>query len=118
MTAKADALMGIFGFNRVEGEAMDKVRDARRALFEARYSVPKGCDFNGAHYMGGENTTGLTVCNIQWDAFNAALDAVEIELPQLTASWYESEKQLKAATQAVEFCRTAINYNGLGLRIK
>ena len=49
----------------------------------------------------------------EWQAFNAALDSVEIQLP--------SERDLdhdRKGVLAVGYCRSAIEQTGLGLRVK
>ena len=110
----ADALMEIFGFKRVEEKEMDKVYETRRALFEAwaknscgrvwRENSPD-CDSDG--YQDSHT-------NLCWAAFNAALDAVEIELP-------EPHFEFDGDTCGELFdsqVRAAIESTGLGLRIK
>ena len=59
-----------------------KNMEARREAFEAAYPIPDGVEFNGNWYMGGVNVTGLTCINLQWQAWNAALDSICVELPQ------------------------------------
>ena len=91
----------------------DKIQQARRAAFESSLETR-----NRQRAESGFDVLKPEEVRLMWWAFNAALDAVEIELPQLAASWYESEKQLKSATQAVEFCRTAIESTILGIKVK
>lgn len=86
MTAQADALMGVFGFKRVEKKAMDKVSETRRGLFEAAYEPEMRR--NAAKY-GMLNIDTVRAYRVDdcgdyesrsvrnaWWAFNAALDAV------------------------------------------
>ena len=103
MTAQADALMGIFGFKRVEGDSMDKVSDTRRGLFEkwAVANLPTSLSMRGSSYAS------LTTQK-SWEGFNAALDAVEIVLPS------EEPGYMYYAPDVVR----AIESIGLGLRIK
>lgn len=115
----ADALMGIFGFKRIEEKAMDKVSETRRALFEAWAETngvstavtPQALRFaNGQSRHGGDYIMIESLCS--WAAFNAALDAVEIELPETHST--------NGGDCVVDYeeCRTAIESTSLGLRIK
>lgn len=119
----ADALMGIFGFKRVEEKAMDKVSEARRALFEAwaASNLPTSLSMRGPSYAS------LTT-HKSWQAFNAALDAVEIELPDRDPKGSGSpDSEMGASLEQYEGaaynfglddCRSAIESTNLGLRIK
>ena len=116
----ADALMGIFGFKRVEEKAMDKVSETRRGLFEkwAVASLPTSLSMRGSSYAS------LTTQK-SWEGFNAALDAVDIPLPALIKpeppedacddSWLDG---YAAADRYRKKCRAAIESTNLGLRIK
>ena len=82
-----------------------KNMDARRQAFEAEYSIPDDIEFNGNWYMGGANVTELTIINLQWHAWNAALDSICVELPfahvvdeMQGGAWtaYDSEKVKQA----------------------
>ena len=109
MTAQADALMGIFGFKRVEGKAMDKVSETRRGLFElsmrARLKVEGYSGFSLDSIMEQDYSSRIAGA---WEGFNAALDAVEIVLP------YEEPGYMYYAPDVV----LAIESTNLGLRIK
>jgi hypothetical protein len=106
---------------------MEKVSDARRALFEKWFMANRPLnsspdlwlktDIRGEYFVRETYTA--------WQAFNAALDAVEIELPGLTGM----DKQFTGTpiseirahnhyNQAVGQCRAAIESTNLGLRIK
>lgn len=115
MTDQADALMGIFGFKRAEVKAMDKVRDARRGLFEAWW-ISQGLTLNEPTYGRYATTT-----QAGWMGFNAALDAVEIELPKERAKrkGFQHETLEDSAFNACrDLCVDAIESTSLGLRIK
>ena len=53
-----------------------------------------------------------------WCSFNAALDAVEIELPHAAASMFATSREARAASEGIDMCANAITATGLGLRIK
>ena len=87
---------------------MDKVSETRRALFEA-WSVTVT---TVANERRGDSYADFYV-SVMWSAFNAALDAVEIELPD--------EGDISASDSPWDMqrdCRAAIESTGLGLRIK
>ena len=120
MTDQADALMGIFGFKRVEKKAMDKVRDARRGLFIIALD-------NRQSDRDKAGLDALTRGEVSqaWKAFNAALDAVEIVLPGLTGMDQPFTgtpiSEIRAHNhynRAIAQCRSAIESTNLGLRIK
>ena len=78
MSAAADALMGIFGFKRVEIE-MKTVEQTRRELFEAWYRGEfPASELRIQNLIGTYTKHHADLC---WQGFNAALDAVVIELP-------------------------------------
>lgn len=92
------------------------VEEVRRELFEAHIKTANPDDYaqdgdrlfqwNGASYA-------WTWVNWDWLLWNAALDAVEIQLP--------SERSLSASDDpwsVREWCIGAIEQTGLGLRIK
>lgn len=125
MSAVADALMGIFGFKRVEGEMSKSVEYVRRAAFEhalrrdwAEHLV--ALDREGDGYVFGD-------INAAWWAWCAALDAVEIHLPERDAKGSGSpDSEMGASLEqyesvaynfALEDCRAAIEQTGLGLRV-
>lgn len=121
MSAAADALMGIFGFKRVEGEMSKSVEEVRRAAFEA-WAANKNQDRLN---RGLDDFTSweLTIMSL---AFNAALDAVEIQLPERDAKGSGSpDSEMGASLEqyeavaynfALEDCRAAIEQTGLGIR--
>lgn len=90
-----------------------KVLEARRALYEQKMTLPdtvkwsdqQGC-YVGAHFW---------LAQFGWDSFNAALDSVEIELPN-TEGW--SEDRAETAACVISECRAAIESTNLGLRVK
>lgn len=54
-----------------------------------------------------------------WPCFNAALDAVEIELPQAQNPAVEDDRRWHSIrNQTIAACKRAITATGLGLRIK
>lgn len=53
-----------------------------------------------------------------WVGWNAALSAVEIELPHAAASMFASSREARAASDGIDMCAAAITATGLGLRIK
>lgn len=91
----------------------DQIQQARRAAFEAwakygcgrlsRVNTPDG-DPDG--YQDSHT-------NLCWKAFNAALDAVEIELPYAAWSCDMGEKVMSA-----DCVYAAIESTGLGLKVK
>lgn len=120
MSAAADALMGIFGFKRVEGEMSKSVEDVRRAAFEAWYRI----EFPALE-LRAQNLIGTYTkyhADLSWQAFNAALDAVEIQLPPEVAQFADDDRGRRAfslfTNTAIRSCRAAIEQTGLGLRVK
>ena len=84
MSAAADALMGIFGFKRVESE-MKTIEQTRRELFQ-KYMADNHPSIGIRCYGEAQGCTGCNdfeddVASAMYGAFNAALDAVVIELP-------------------------------------
>lgn len=80
---------------------MKTVEETRRALFEA-----------WADSMGLPHS--MLTCG-EWAAFNAALDAVVITLPE----WQQYDDDFTAGTAfAIDDCRAAIESTNLGLKIK
>lgn len=118
MSAAADALMGIFGFKRVEGEMSKTVEDVRRAAF---------CKFFDGFQSTGEHC-GVSIAESEREllelGFYAALDSICIELPALIEpeppedafddSWRDG---YAAAYRYRNKCRAAIEQTGLGLRV-
>jgi hypothetical protein len=103
----------------------DKIKEARRALFEAWFMANRPphsskdlwlkLDVRGEYYAQ-EAYTG-------WLGFNAALDAVEIELPEPISEHNTNangfvDLAAKEYDGCLDDCRAAIESTGLGLRIK
>lgn len=129
MSAAADALMGIFGFKRVEGEMSKSVEEVRRAAFE-KWAVTRRHPTNGLPFFVMKNESGKYLdgtTEYAWEGFNAALDAVEIQLPERDAKGSGSpDSEMGASLEqyeavaynfALEDCRAAIEQTGLGLRV-
>lgn len=86
-----------------------EIEKKRRYLFEAWLDQ----DGLGFQFDESRNCYKNFTCHMAWRAFNAALDAVEIELPHdLSLSASDNPWQVK------EWCADAITGLGLGLRIK
>lgn len=88
------------------------IEEKRRELFEAHYA-----DINldrSEHRPEFYTNLPTRMC---WEAFNAALDAVVIELPKLWIS-NESGASEQAACQTLNACKQAIESTGLGLKVK
>lgn len=129
MSAAADALMGIFGFNRVESE-MKTVEETRRELFEGKFPPPYYISWNAdpaCYYSIHRDFTRKRHAEryeAKWQGFNAALDAVVIELPRLRAYppneassdvdyWIDEAKW-----DTWSDCRAAIESTNLGIKVK
>ena len=83
----------------------DKIQQARRAAFEAwanQHRMPIGRDGVVVDYSARETDA----C---WQAFNAALDCVVIELP------FSNDDDL---ADQIEECRSAIESTNLGIKVK
>ena len=88
------------------------VEEVRRAAFEAWAITSAWLGLGEAPERHGKGYAEMET-HTAWEAFNAALDAVEIQLP--------SERDLdhdRKGVLAVGYCRTAIEQTGLGLKIK
>ena len=120
MSAAADALMGIFGFKRVDGEMSKSVEEVRRAAFEAActrlgysdlsfkcWGEGQGC--NGCNDYEDDRTSEL------YEFFSAALDSICIELPDERSG---DDDISFGYGLALADCRAAIEQTGLGLRVK
>ena len=133
MTAAADALMGIFGFKRVESK-MKTIEQTRRELFEV-WAVANDVSTTrakqGYMFANGRRVPVdgyiLHESEKSWLAFNAALDAVEIELPERDVKGSGSpDSEMGASLEqyeavaynfALEDCRAAIESTNFGLKI-
>lgn len=83
------------------------IEEKRRELFEAWWGDQR--------YLRG--TVSSYDEPAAWLAFNAALDAVEINLPKLWIS-NDSGASEQAACQTLNACKEAIESTGLGLKVK
>lgn len=115
MSATADALMGIFGFKRVEGDGMRKsVEEVRRAAFRKIFANPPYEFSMARHTEDSTSWPGNYVAyhvECAWQAFNAALDSVCVEFPSA-----ESVSASDCPRETLRDCRAAIEAAGLGLR--
>jgi hypothetical protein len=107
------------------------VEEVRRAAFEAWAITSAWLGLGEAPERHGKGYAEMET-HTAWEAFSAALDAVEIQLPKACA--YESLDRARVFVQLtyeigsdtadpVEMvrlsdCRTAIEQTGLGLKIK
>lgn len=93
----------------------DKIQQARRAAFE-RWWLSEGLTLNDPTY--GRYTTTTQAA---WLGFNAALDAVEIELPTERAKRpgfrYETLED-SAHNNCRDLCIDAIESTNLGIKVK
>lgn len=85
------------------------VEDVRRELFEARF---KNFDLCAYQDKEGDTLYEDDLTQGAWIGFNAALDAVEIQLPVF------DEWPTSMATGMQSDVRAAIEQTGLGLRVK
>lgn len=104
------------------------VEQARRELFEATVELPDGAVWcpDQAKYIG----MNFWLADYAWHAFNAALDAVVIELPKPMVAPFEQEFDVdyeayeQAEGHCIDMnlllgrCRASIESTGLGLKIK
>lgn len=87
------------------------VEEVRRAAFEAAIDMPPDaswCD-QSKKYIG----KNFWLADYAWQAFNAALDAVEIQLPE--AKW---SGDIGDQVMIADCVIAAIEQNSLGLRVK
>lgn len=104
------------------------VEEARRAAFRKIFANPP-YEFGMARYT--EDSTSWPGNYVSyhvecaWQAFNAGLDAVEIQFPGLigldqpfTGTPISEIRAHNHYNQALDDCRAAIEQTGLGLRIK
>lgn len=92
----------------------DKIQQARRELFEAWYRI----EFPALE-LRVQNLIGTYTkyhADLSWQAFNAALDAVVIELP-------ESCRQVTIDDESIDIywpneVRAAIESTNLGIKVK
>lgn len=92
------------------------VEEVRRAAFEAFAATkwPHVRQYRrDALPVNHERYGEYVMLECEWQAFNAGLDAVEIQLPDCTEFDFPS-----GAAPAIQECRVAIEQTGLGLRVK
>ena len=86
----------------------DKIQQARRELFEAWYRI----EFPALE-LRAQNLIGTYTkyhADLSWQSFNAALDAVVIELPDAYAD--------ESRAIDIEDCCAAIESTNLGIKVK
>ena len=94
-------------------ELTETVEQTRRALFESL----QGARADKSVWVRGYNSGDYKnpVMQNRWVGFNAALDAVEIEMPKISD---QPVADHYCWSSCEEKCRSAINSTNLGLRIK
>lgn len=101
---------------------MKTIEETRRELFEHKYPLLAGMYWcEGAKQYAGNPLFWLY--SDRWEAFNAALDCVVIELPKPISehNTYVNGFVNPAAEEydcCLEDCRAAIESKNLGLRVK
>jgi hypothetical protein len=89
------------------------VESTRRELFEQLVSIPDSVTWsNETKSYIGQN---FWLVDYAWEAFNAALDAVEIELPLQTREYDRADEYYN---MAIDCCKDSIERTNLGLKIK
>lgn len=96
----------------------ETVEQARRALFEAWICKCGRAVGFGTYIKNGVIKYSDPSTDIAWAAFNAALDAVEIELPAIAFDDDMNKSTWIGIKSAISECRSAIQSLNLGLRIK
>ena len=100
---------------------MKTIEETRRELFEGwainqarsmQYSFPED-----AVQVNGLGVYAIVWVQGAWLGFNAALDAVVIELPKNEIA-FQTDERFNIRRAAIQGCRTAITSTNLGLRIK
>ena len=88
------------------------VEEGRRAAFEAAYSKLDQQAAQHLLFVRDDGQYGYHTTRTAWACFNAALDAVEIQLPEPHST--------NGGDCVVDYdeCRAAIEQTGLGLRVK
>lgn len=89
------------------------IEEKRRELFEAAYL--KKYFYQADRWSLIPEKYRTQHAEIAWWAFNAALDAVVIELPE---KWGEYSEEGYHFCVAIDECRAAIESTGLGLKVK
>src|SRR4030067_3876568 len=92
------------------------IEQKRRELFEAWWADCKGKGYAPLRYKGGQYVSDAALWS--WIGFNAALDAVAIQMPKEcdVEEWSESLITLHEGYSA-EAVRAAIEYTGLRLKV-
>lgn len=96
------------------------VEDVRRELFEAYFKVRRKSTFPAIE-LSRDSGGGYKYnpANSDWMAWNAALDAAEIELPAPIGDDHGGcIHDAETHDSAVSDCRAAIEQTGLGIRVK
>ena len=97
---------------------MKTIEETRRGLFEGKYPMPSWVTWNvdrSDYYSIFRDSTRKRQAEIysaKWQGFNAALDAVVIELPT------DPNHEFSDRASAVDACRSAITSTNLGLTAK
>lgn len=95
------------------------VEEARRAAFEHAYSKMDQQAAQHLLFVRDDGQYGYHTTRTAWACFNAALDAVEIQLPsERKIRHMPTPNENQSYNEALENCKDAIEQTGLGLRIK
>ena len=98
---------------------MKTIEQTRRELFEAEYCKRNECGID--HMQKDGKFYQRDSAQIAWGWFNAALDAVEIQLPSEVAQFADDDRGRRAfslfTNTAIRGCRSAIESTNLGLKI-
>ena len=89
------------------------VEEVRRAAFEHAYSKLDQQAAQHLLFIRDDGQYGYHTTRTAWGCFNAALDAVEIQLPELAEGFADHVNE-HAQTVFLD----AIEQTGLGLRVK
>ena len=90
---------------------MKTIEETRRGMFEAWYENRSGCRPR-LQESGRYSDVGP---DLAWEGFNAALDAVVIELPKISDQAVEDHYSWASCEEKT---RTAIESTNLGLKIR
>lgn len=92
------------------------VEEKRRELFEVNVLIPSGVVWDkGLQLYVGEN---FWLVDYAWTAFNAALDAIEIELPEAPDLRSGGGDVHWGITTGIDGCKRSIESLNLGIKIK
>lgn len=96
---------------------MSTVEETRRELFEAAYL--KKYFYPAERWSLVPEKYRTQHAEIAWWAFNAALDAVAIELPKLSKPAVDDDKAWHSIrNQTIKSCARAIESTNLGITVK